>query len=250
MAAPVAGMLWRGGLWGLVIEAVTPTKIAPDDMSMVRHITTTLPASMVTQTPLTQIPTQATSLADARISDVLQDGQQKIAVVRAPSLPMSIPVVAAKPTKRPGVFTASVVSGMPDIHINVGTRSPVGPQKPAEGVKEVNNAPVVQQPVFTMGGHTHDAIVYFPPDAKTDPIYISVTPQLTEQQLKELQKEYEKRQAQWDARHPVEVAERRVYEAGKTLNLRNKMLAKNRPCWIRPKIRQKAWHWPTLPHTR
>lgn len=217
MTTPVASMLWRGSLWGLVIEAVTPTKIAPDDMSMVRHITTALPASMVTQTPFSQLPTQPTALATARVTDVVQNGQQKIAVVRAPSLPISIPVIAARPTNRSGVFTASVVSGMPDFHINIGTQSPSRPQKPAEGVQEVKNSPVFQQSVFTTGGHTHDAIVYFPPEAKTDPVYISVTPVLTERQIKELQKEYQKRQAQWDARHPVEVAERQVFEADETL---------------------------------
>lgn len=230
MIAPVAGMLWRGSLWGVVIEAVTPTKIAPDDMSMVRHIITTLPADRVTQTPFSQLPTQPATLAEARVTDVVQDGVQKIAVVRAPSLPVSVPVVAARPTQRPGVYTADVVPGMPDIYINVGTQSPTGPRKPAEGVREIKDSPAFQQQLFTTGARTHDAIVYFPPQVNADPVYVSVTPVLTGQQVRELQDELNRRQAQWDARHPVEVAERQVYEADEALkreqeNLRQKQAA-------------------------
>ncbi|MGP0945225.1 colicin-like bacteriocin tRNase domain-containing protein, partial [Serratia sp. CY74737] len=51
LGIPTVGTLWRTSLWGLVVEGITPTKIAPDDMSMVRHIVTTLPADLVTQTP-------------------------------------------------------------------------------------------------------------------------------------------------------------------------------------------------------
>ncbi|KMN61415.1 hypothetical protein VK95_23235 [Leclercia sp. LK8] len=218
LTAPVAGMLWRGGLWGLVIEAVTPTKIAPDDMSMVRHITTTLPASMVTQTPFSQLPTQPAVVADARVTEVVENGVQKIAVVRTPSIPFGIPTVPAKPTQRPGVYTAAVVEGMPDIHINVGTQSPAAPQKPAEGVQEVRDSQTFQKQPFETGGHTHDAIVYFPPEANADPVYVSVTPVLTEQQVRELQDEFNRRLAQWDARYPADAAERRAYEAGEKLN--------------------------------
>lgn len=218
MAAPVAGMLWRGGLWGLVIEAVTPTKIAPDDMSRVRHITTALPADMVTQIPFSQIPTQPAVLADARVTEVVENGVQKIAVVRTPSLPFSIPTVPAKPTQRHGVYTAAVVEGMPDIHINVGTQSPAAPQKPAEGVHEVRDVQTFQKQPFETGAHTYDAIVYFPPEANTDPVYVSVTPVLTEQQVRELQDEFNRRLAEWDARYPADAAERRAYVAGENLN--------------------------------
>ncbi|MES4615446.1 MAG: colicin-like bacteriocin tRNase domain-containing protein [Ewingella sp.] len=218
ISAPVAGMLWRGSLWGIVVQAVTPSKIAPDDMSMVPHIFTTLPANMVTKTPYTQLPTQTATLVDARVTDLIQNNQQMSALVSAPSLPLNVPVVAAKPSGRPGVYTASIVHGMPDIHINVGTPLSAAPQKPATNLHEVRNAPLTQQQIFASGGNVSDAIIYFPPEAKTDPIYISVTPVLTVQQIKELQAEFERRQAQWDSGHPVDVAERRLYQANEALN--------------------------------
>ncbi|WP_454889445.1 colicin-like bacteriocin tRNase domain-containing protein [Serratia quinivorans] len=129
LGVPTVGTLWRGSLWGLVVEGITPTKIAPDDMSMVRHITTTLPADLVTKTPLGQLPTQPATVVDARLSDVVDEGQQKVAVIRSPSMPMSVPVVEAKPTKRPDVFTAGIVPGMPDIHIRVNAPAPTNGSK-------------------------------------------------------------------------------------------------------------------------
>ncbi|HEY3985128.1 colicin-like bacteriocin tRNase domain-containing protein [Cedecea sp.] len=222
MAAPAASMLWRGSLWGLVIEAITPTKIAPDDMSKVRHVVLTLPAKEVTKTPLSQLPSQSYALVDVRITDVVESGVQKLALTRAPAYPVSVPVIQARPTKRPGVYAASVVDGMPDIHINVGTQSPVGPQKPSEEVKDVNNAPIVQQPMFTTAAYTEDAIVVFPSGSNTSPVYISATPVLTKKQIAELQAEFKRRVAQWDAGHPVEVAERRAFEAGEALKLAQK----------------------------
>ncbi|WP_323098004.1 colicin-like bacteriocin tRNase domain-containing protein, partial [Serratia marcescens] len=108
LGIPTVGTLWRTSLWGLVVEGITPTKIAPDDMSMVRHIVTTLPADLVTQTPPGQLPTQPATLVSARIADLVDEGQQKVAVVRSPSLPMSVPVVEAKPTKRPDVYTVGI----------------------------------------------------------------------------------------------------------------------------------------------
>ena len=57
LGIPTVGTLWRTSLWGLVVEGITPTKIAPDDMSMVRHIVTTLPCGFGHQTPPGQLPT-------------------------------------------------------------------------------------------------------------------------------------------------------------------------------------------------
>ncbi len=171
---PTVGTLWRTSLWGLVVEGITPTKIAPDDMSMVRHITTTLPADLVTQTPPGQLPTQPATLVSARIADLVDEGQQKVAVVRSPSLPMSVPVVEAKPTKRPDVYTAGIVPGMPDIHIRVNAPAPPTTAKPVDGVTEINNAEAKPLPATQPGGNTHDGIVVFPPGSNLPPAYVAV----------------------------------------------------------------------------
>lgn len=174
LGIPTVGTLWRTSLWGLVVEGITPTKIAPDDMSMVRHIVTTLPADLVTQTPPGQLPTQPATLVSARIADLVDEGQQKVAVVRSPSLPMSVPVVEAKPTKRPDVYTVGIVPGMPDIHIRVNAPAPPTTAKPVDGVTEINNAEAKPLPATQPGGNTHDGIVVFPPGSNLPPAYVAV----------------------------------------------------------------------------
>ncbi|HFF8941267.1 colicin-like bacteriocin tRNase domain-containing protein [Serratia marcescens] len=174
LGIPTVGTLWRTSLWGLVVEGITPTKIAPDDMSMVRHITTTLPADLVTQTPPGQLPTQPATLVSARIADLVDEGQKKVAVVRSPSLPMSVPVVEAKPTKRPDVYTVGIVPGMPDIHIRVNAPAPPTTAKPVDGVTEINNAEAKPLPATQPGGNTHDGIVVFPPGSNLPPAYVAV----------------------------------------------------------------------------
>ncbi|MCF1612925.1 colicin E3/pyocin S6 family cytotoxin [Serratia marcescens] len=174
LGIPTVGTLWRTSLWGLVVEGITPTKIAPDDMSMVRHITTTLPADLVTQTPPGQLPTQPATLVSARIADLVDEGQQKVAVVRSPSLPMSVPVVEAKPTMRPDVYTVGIVPGMPDIHIRVNAPAPPTTAKPVDGVTEINNAEAKPLPATQPGGNTHDGIVVFPPGSNLPPAYVAV----------------------------------------------------------------------------
>ncbi|MFJ3164705.1 colicin-like bacteriocin tRNase domain-containing protein [Serratia marcescens] len=174
LGIPTVGTLWRTSLWGLVVEGITPTKIAPDDMSMVRHITTTLPADLVTQTPPGQLPTQPATLVSARIADLVDEGQQKVAVVRSPSLPMSVPVVEAKPTKRPDVYTVGIVPGMPDIHIRVNAPAPPTTAKPVDGVTEINNAEAKPLPATQPGGNTYDGIVVFPPGSNLPPAYVAV----------------------------------------------------------------------------
>ncbi|MCY0629681.1 hypothetical protein OVX87_33025 [Klebsiella pneumoniae] len=75
---------------------------------------TSLPADAVTETPASTLPLdQATVRVRQRVVDVVKDERQHIAVVAG--RPMSVPVVDAKPTKRPGYsvcrFRVSVSAG-------------------------------------------------------------------------------------------------------------------------------------------
>lgn len=207
LGLPVASTLWRGSLLGLVVEAITPTKIAPDDMSMVRHITTTLPADLVTKTPPGQLPTQPATVVDARLSDLVDEGQQKIAVIRSLSLPMSVPVVQAKPTKRPDVFTANIVPGMPDLHIRVNTPAPPTGPKPADGVSEIKDAPPKQLPASAPGGNTHDGIVVFPPGSNIPPTYVAVVEVMPVNEVSARETERKAFQTYQDARQRREEAQ-------------------------------------------
>lgn len=207
LGVPTVGTLWRGSLWGLVVEGITPTKIAPEDMSMVRHITTTLPADLVTKTPPGQLPTQPATVVDARLSDFVDEGQQKVAVVRSPSLPMSVPVVEAKPTKRPDVFTAGIVPGMPDIHIRVNTPAPPTTPKPADGVSDIKDAPAKQLPASVPGGNTHDGIVVFPSGSNLPPVYVAVVEVMPVNEVNAREIERKAFQTYQDARQRREVTQ-------------------------------------------
>ncbi|MBW5814585.1 colicin-like bacteriocin tRNase domain-containing protein [Yersinia kristensenii] len=206
-AAPYVGRF--AGVVGMLLA---PSEIAKDDMSVIRRTVVTLPAERITSVPFAQLPTQPAVVADARLHDVVQDGVQKIAVVKSKHVPIMVPVVQAKPTARPGIFTAQILNGMPPIHIHVEKSSQPPTTVQATGVSEVRDSPVT--PVFSpLGNNSHDAIVYFPAEADTDPVYISVTTVLTPEQIKQGEEEDRQKQAQWEASYPVEAAQYQLSQA-------------------------------------
>ncbi|MDS1429297.1 cloacin, partial [Klebsiella pneumoniae] len=108
---------FKFGLWGIAIYGVLPSEIAKDDPNMMSKIMTSLPADTVTETPVSTLPLeQATVRVRQRVVDVVKDERQHIAVVAG--RPMSVPVVDAKPTKRPGVFSVSI-PGLPSLQVSV-----------------------------------------------------------------------------------------------------------------------------------
>lgn len=201
----VSALPYAGRLLGVTVGALVPSPIAKDDPKMMSRIVTTLPADKVTHTAPAALPTQPATVVHSRITDVVQDEKQHLAVVKSPTVPMSVPVVSAKPTKRPGVYTASVVPGMPDIHVRVQDGKPAMLSQPKGVTTERGDT---KPAGFTAGGNTHDAIIHFPPESKTGPIYVSVIDVLPPEQVKKRQAEENQRQHDWDAAHPVEVAER------------------------------------------
>lgn len=211
----VSALPYAGRLLGGTIGALVPSPIAKDDPTMMSRIVTTLPADKVTHTAPAALPTQPATVVHSRVTDVVQDEKQHLAVVKSPTVSMSVPVVSAKPTKRPGVYTASVVPGMPDIHVRVQDGKPATLSQPKGVTPERGDT---KPAGFTAGGNTHDAIIHFPPESKTGPIYVSVVDVLTPEQVKKRQAEENRRQQEWDATHPIEVAEREVAEAAKALS--------------------------------
>lgn len=198
-----------GRLLGLTFGLLLPSPIAPDDKKMMSLIVTTLPAEKVTTSPVTTLPTQsATVQVHSRIVDVVQEDKQHLAVVGG--IPMSVPVVDARPTNRPGVFTAVVVPDKPALHIKVETGKPVALSQP-KGVVPEKGEPRPAE--FTAGSHSHDAIIRFPKESGQAPVYVSVTDVLTPAQIKERQEDEKRRQQEWDAAHPVEVLEREYEKA-------------------------------------
>ncbi|MGP2544962.1 colicin-like bacteriocin tRNase domain-containing protein [Yersinia sp. 2541 StPb PI] len=195
-AAPYVGRF--AGVVGMLLA---PSEIAKDDMSVTRRTVVTLPAERIISVPLAQLPTQSAVVANVRLHDVVQDGVQKIAVVKSKHVPITVPVVQAKPTDRTGVFTAQILNGMPPIHIHIDTSSSPPTATQPSGIREVRDSPVT--PVFSpLGSNSHDAIVYFPAEANTDPVYISVTTVLIPEQIKQVEEENRQKQAQWDAKYP------------------------------------------------
>lgn len=178
---------------------------------------TSLPADTVTETPASALPLQqATVRVKQRVVDVVKDERQHIAVVAG--LPMSVPVVDAKPTKRRGVFSVSV-PGLPDLQVSVTKGAPVAKTRP----KGVTPEKGFSRPAgFTVGGSSHDAVIRFPKKSGQKPVYVSVTDVLTPAQVKQRQEEENHRQQAWDATHPVEVAEREYKNAKAELDAENK----------------------------
>ena len=216
-----AALPYAGRLAGITLGLLIPSPIAPDDKTMMSQIVTTLPADKVTKTPVASLPTQpATVQVHARIADVVQGEKQHLAVVGG--VPMSVPVVDAKPTKRAGVYTAAVVPGKPDLHVKVETGKPAALSQ-HKGITLEKGS--LHPAGFTAGGGTHDAVIRFPKESGQQPVYVSVTEVLTPAQLKQRQDEEKRRQQEWDAVHPVEVAEREYLRKKAELDAEDKNIA-------------------------
>jgi len=211
---------FKFGLWGVALYGILPGEMAKDDPKMMSKIVTSLPADTVTGTPASALPLQqATVGVKQRVVDVVKDQRQHIAVVAG--LPMSVPVVDAKPTKRPGVFSASV-PGLPDLQVSVTRGVPVAKTRP----KGVTPEKGVSRPAgFTAGGSSHDAVIRFPKESGQKPVYVSVTDVLTSGQVKQRQEEENRRQREWDAMHPVEVAGREYEKAKTALDAENRNIS-------------------------
>ena len=196
--------------WGIALYGILPSEIAKDDPNMMSKIVTSLPAETVTDAQVSSLPLdQATVSVTKRVTDVVKDERQHIAVVSG--VPMSVPVVDAKPTNTPGVFSASF-PGVPSLTVSTVNDAPVSTSLPA-GVTEDKDRTAFPAG-FTFGGGSHEAIIRFPADSGQKPVYVSVTDVLTPEQVKQRQEEEKLRQQEWDATHPVEVAERE-YESAK-----------------------------------
>ncbi|EJB4877245.1 S-type pyocin domain-containing protein [Escherichia coli] len=204
--------------WGIALYGILPAEIAKDDPNMMSKIVTSLPAETVTDAQVSSLPLdQATVSVTKRVTDVVKDERQHIAVVSG--VPMSVPVVDAKPTNTPGVFSASFL-GVPSLTVSTVNDAPVSTSLPA-GVTEDKDRTAFPAG-FTFGGGSHEAIIRFPADSGQKPVYVSVTDVLTPEQVKQRQDEDSRRQQEWDARHPVEVAEREYESAKAELEAENK----------------------------
>ncbi|EHI5678579.1 colicin [Salmonella enterica] len=229
LAAAVADVLaalkgpFKFGAWGIALYGIMPTEIAKDDPRMMSKIVTSLPADTVTESPVSSLPLdQATVSVTKRVTDVVKDERQHIAVVAG--VPMSVPVVDAKPTNRPGVFSATV-PGLPALEVSTGKGITASTALP-RGITEDRDR--TERPAgFTFGGISHEAVIRFPKESGQAPVYVSVTDVLTPEQVKQRQEEENRRQQEWDATHPVEVAERNYEQARAELNQANEDVARN-----------------------
>ncbi|ENZ6113279.1 colicin-E2 [Escherichia coli] len=214
---------FKFGLWGVALYGVLPSQIAKDDPNMMSKIVTSLPADDITESPVSSLPLdKATVNVNVRVVDDVKDERQNISVVSG--VPMSVPVVDAKPTERPGVFTASI-PGAPVLNISVNNSTPAV-QTLSPGV--TNNTDKDVRPVgFTQGGNTRDAVIRFPKDSGHNAVYVSVSDVLSPDQVKQRQDEENRRQQEWDATHPVEAAERNYERARAELNQANEDVARN-----------------------
>lgn len=209
--------------WGIALYGILPSEIAKDDPNMMSKIVTSLPAETVTNVQVSTLPLdQATVSVTKRVTDVVKDTRQHIAVVAG--VPMSVPVVNAKPTRTPGVFHASF-PGVPSLTVSTVKGLPVSTTLP-RGIMEDKGRTAVPAG-FTFGGGSHEAVIRFPKESGQKPVYVSVTDVLTPAQVKQRQDEEKRLQQEWNDAHPVEVAERNYEQARAELNQANKDVARN-----------------------
>ncbi|EOM6576114.1 colicin-like bacteriocin tRNase domain-containing protein [Escherichia coli] len=209
--------------WGIALYGILPSEIAKDDPNMMSKIVTSLPAETVTNVQVSTLPLdQATVSVTKRVTDVVKDTRQHIAVVAG--MPMSVPVVNAKPTRTPGVFHASF-PGVPSLTVSTVKGLPVSTTLP-RGITEDKGRTAVPAG-FTFGGGSHEAVIRFPKESGQKPVYVSVTDVLTPAQVKQRQDEEKRLQQEWNDAHPVEVAERNYEQARAELNQANKDVARN-----------------------
>ena len=209
--------------WGIALYGILPSEIAKDDPNMMSKIVTSLPAETVTNVQVSTLPLdQATVSVTKRVTDVVKDTRQHIAVVAC--VPMSVPVVNAKPTRTPGVFHASF-PGVPSLTVSTVKGLPVSTTLP-RGITEDKGRTAVPAG-FTFGGGSHEAVIRFPKESGQKPVYVSVTDVLTPAQVKQRQDEEKRLQQEWNDAHPVEVAERNYEQARAELNQANKDVARN-----------------------
>lgn len=209
--------------WGIALYGILPSEIAKDDPNMMSKIVTSLPAETVTNVQVSTLPLdQATVSVTKRVTDVVKDTRQHIAVVAG--VPMSVPVVNAKPTRTPGVFHASF-PGVPSLTVSTVKGLPVSTTLP-RGITEDKGRTAVPAG-FTFGSGSHEAVIRFPKESGQKPVYVSVTDVLTPAQVKQRQDEEKRLQQEWNDAHPVEVAERNYEQARAELNQANKDVARN-----------------------
>ncbi|OVK19622.1 cloacin [Klebsiella pneumoniae] len=226
LSAAVADVLaalkgpFKFGLWGIAIYGVLPSEIAKDDPKMMSKIVTSLPADTVTETPVSSLPLdQATVSVTKRVADIVKDERQHIAVVTG--RPMSVPVVDAKPTKRPGVFSVSI-PGLPSLQVSVPKGVPAAKAPPKGIIAEKGDS---RPAGFTAGGNSREAVIRFPKESGQKPVYVSVTDVLTPAQVKQHLEEEKRRQQAWDAAHPEEGLKREYDKAKAELDAEDKNIA-------------------------
>ncbi|HGS7366658.1 TPA: colicin-like bacteriocin tRNase domain-containing protein [Klebsiella pneumoniae] len=231
LSAAVADVLaalkgpFKFGLWGIAIYGVLPSEIAKDDPKMMSKIVTSLPADTVTETPVSSLPLdQATVSVTKRVADIVKDERQHIAVVTG--RPMSVPVVDAKPTKRPGVFSVSI-PGLPSLQVSVPKGVPAAKAPPKGIIAEKGDS---RPAGFTAGGNSREAVIRFPKESGQKPVYVSVTDVLTPAQVKQRLEEEKRRQQAWDAAHPEEGLKREYDKAKAELDAEDKNIATLNSC--------------------
>ncbi|ENY5058614.1 colicin [Salmonella enterica] len=224
LAAAIADVMaalkgpFKFGAWGIALYGILPTEIAKDDPRMMSKIVTSLPADAVTESPISSLPLDLATLSvTKRVADIVTDERQHVAVVAG--VPMSVPVVDAKPTTHPGVFSVSAL-GLPDLQVSTVKNVPATTALPRGVTDEKDRS---SRPAgLTFGGNTHDVVIRFPAESGEKPVYVSVVDVLTPEQVKQRQDEENRRQQEWDSMHPVEVAEREYENAKAELDAEDK----------------------------
>ncbi|MCW2484843.1 hypothetical protein J5069_02920 [Candidatus Symbiopectobacterium sp. NZEC127] len=226
-ALPVAGRLV-----GFTAGALFPSSIAPDSLdptygkiqqNLMNQVArqglleqgynvTAMPAGIVSDIPVSEIgkaPTAAVGLLAESVVNVERNVTQ-LALIQ-PRVTTTIPVVKAKETKVPGIYSVNVIPGKPALQVKIDMTRPAVVKNPPK----VNEKPDLSAFLATPSSDTHHAFVDF--GGGREPVYVSVSKKLTNEQEKQQIEEAQKREQEWLKKHPEIVAERALSETRRTI---------------------------------
>nr|ELR5041613.1 hypothetical protein [Providencia stuartii]ELR5080337.1 hypothetical protein [Providencia stuartii]ELR5084587.1 hypothetical protein [Providencia stuartii] len=217
---------------GFTISAIYPTPVAPDNIDPYfaehqrqladivarqnlqdkTYSVTALPASLVTDTPISSIA-QLQEVTAKVIAEPVIDPVTEQKVTALTKTDRKVSVVKATRTRRTSVYSVAAVPNQPPLQVYIDMREPRGLASSPAIIESVLPVSLLPSPVTQTTHH----IVDFGDDHV--PIYLSVSKQNTPQQIALEVEEAKRRDEEFLDTHPIEAAERELEAAQSQLSL-------------------------------
>ncbi|MGM0935321.1 MAG: colicin-like bacteriocin tRNase domain-containing protein [Pseudomonadota bacterium] len=216
---------------GFTISAIYPTPVAPDNIDPYfaehqrqladivarqnlqdkTYSVTALPASLVTDTPISSIA-QLQEVTAKVIAEPVIDPVTEQKVTALTKTDRKVSVVKATRTRRTSVYSVAAVPNQPPLQVYVDMREPRGLASSPAIIESALPVSLLPSPVAQT---THHIVDFGDEHA---PIYLSISKQHTSQQLALEVEEAKRRDEEFLDTHPIEAAERELAAAQSQLS--------------------------------